>query len=288
MEEKNIAERINDAFRSNFGYIAVILVSLAYVSMAFLTIGYTGKSVLQIIAEGVITFLFGIVINRSFEMQGMIRGDSDQRVIKAVADHAGMVESIAHKLDELDEWCAKKNAEALARARRTYLSRNGMRYKDYFTDEGLPLPFVPVEYKRRKERRAEWWRQKHFEHAVNIKITRLSAGLLISDTGDPADPYFLGRSKKEYEAQSMKKDVWSKIVLAVFFGYYGVSLVQEFSPANLIWTIFQLALFIFIGSVRMEQCLMFVTDEYRDRVTKKTNILRMFQADNRKENGNAE
>ena len=288
MEEKNIAERIKDAFRSNFGYLAVILVSVSYVATSFMTLATTGKSVFQIISDGVLSFVVGVLINRMFETQGVINGDADPRVIRSVEKHAGTVEEIAPYLDELDEWCARKNADALARGRRTYLSRYGLRYKDYFTEDGTPLTYVPAETKNRKERRAEWWRLKHFEHAVNIKITRLSAGILISDTGNPNDPYFLGRSKQEYRSQSARRDVWSKLILAALFGYYSLSLLTDFSVANLLWTILQLAVFLLMGALKMEQSYMYVTDEYRDRVDKKTNILRMFQAENRKENGNAE
>lgn len=286
MEEKNIAERIKDAFRSNLGYIAVLLVSVAYVATSFMTIATTGKSPWQILSDGVLSFIVGVLMNRMFETQGVINGDADPRVIATVGKHASMVETIAPYLDELDEWCAVKNAEALARARRTFLSSYGMRYKDYFSEDGTPLPYVPEACRTRKERKAEFWRRKKFEHAINIKITHLSAGLLISDTGDPNDPYFLGRSKAEYTTQSARKDVWSKIILSVLFGVYSLSLLADFSIANLLWTILQLAVFLLMGSLKMEQSYIYVTDEYRNRVDKKTNILQMFNRFLREERGN--
>ena len=103
MEEKNIAERIKDAFRSNFGYLAVILVSVSYVATSFMTLATTGKNVFQIISDGVLSFVVGILINRMFETQGVINGDADPRVIRSVEKHAGTVEEIAPYLDELDE-----------------------------------------------------------------------------------------------------------------------------------------------------------------------------------------
>ena len=277
MEEKNIAERIKDAFRSNFGYIAVVLVSCAYIATSFLTIEATGKSIARILADGVLAFVVGVLINRMFEAQGVINGDADNRVINAAVRHAEMVETVAPFLDELDAWCEIKNAEALARARRTYLSRHGMRYKDYFSADGLPLEFVARDCTRYKERFAEIKRKRRFEHALNMKLTRLSAGLLISDTGDANDPYFLGRSKAEYGSESARHDVRSKLVLAGLFGYFGVSLLQSFSVANLIWTLLQLTVFLLMGAIKMEQSYMYVTDEYRSRVNKKTDILQMFK-----------
>ena len=276
-EQKNIAERIKDAFRSNFGYIAVVLVSAAYIATSFLTIEASGKSVARILADGLLAFIVGILINRMFETQGVINGDADARVIGASARHAEMVETVAPYLDELDAWCEIKNTEALARARRTYLSRHGMRYHDYFSEDGIPCPFVARECEGYKEAMAEWQRRRRFEHAINIRLTKLSAGLLISDTGDANDPYFLGRSKAEYGAQSARHDLRSKIVLATLFGYYGVALLQSFSVANLIWTVLQLTVFLLMGAIKMEQSYMFVTDEYRSRVNKKTDILQMFR-----------
>lgn len=287
-EEKNIAEKIKSAFRSYFGYIAVVLVSAAYIATSFITIKATGKSVGEIIADGVVAFLVGMLINRMFETQGVINGDNDPRVIKATNRHADTVEEIAPHLDVLDDWCEIKNAEALARARRTYLSRHGMRYNEYFDSDGTPREFVAVEYsgwKQRKKRRAEWWRRYHYEKAVNLRLTKLSAGILISDSGNPADPYFMGRSKQEYSSASAKHDIWSKLITAGLFGYYGVQLISGFSVAELIWTILQLAFFLLMGAIKMEQSYMFVTDEYRSRVNKKTDILQMFKLYLGKEKG---
>ena len=283
MEEKNIAEKIKDAFRSNFGYIAVVIVSAAYIATSFLTITESGKSIPRIIADGLLAFIVGVLLNRMFEIQGIINGDADVRVQRSVDRHAEMVEEVAPHLDELDEWCEMKNSEALARARRTYLSHHGMRYKDYFTEDGIPIHYIPCECKTHKEKREEKSRKRHFERAKDIKLTRLSAGILISDTGDPNDPYFLGRSKKEYGEQSARSDVASKTILAALFGYFGVSLLQDFSVAGLIWTILQLAVFLLMGAIKMEQSFMYVTDEYRSRITKKTDILQMFNGYMRKE-----
>ena len=286
-EEKNIAEKLKDAFSANLGYIAVVLVSVAYVSTSFLTVATTGKSAWEIIYDGVLAFVVGVLMNRMFEKQGIINGDADHRVITTVEKHEDMVETVAPLLDELGEWCDEKNAQALARARRIYLSRYGMRYKDYFAEDGTPLPFVPAVCDNRKDKRKEIIRKKRFEHAQNIKITQLSAGLLISDTGDPNDPYFLGRSKVEYETQSAKQDVRIKATLGFIFGYYGLALLADFSWAKLLWTVLQLAIFLLMGALKMEQSNIYVVDEYRSRITKKTSILKMFVA-SRKESEESE
>jgi hypothetical protein len=72
--------------------------------------------------------------------------------------------------------------------------------------------------------------------------------------------------------------VWTKAILAFIFGYYGLTLLQNFSWAGLLWTVLQLAIFLLMGALKMEQSNIYVVDEYRSRITKKTSILKMFVA----------
>ena len=275
-DHQNLAERIKEALQSNFGYLAVLLVSLSYVATAFLTVQSTGKSAARIVADGVLAFLVGLLINRMFEAQGVIHGDADARVRAAVERHAAAVEEASLSLDALDAWCEERNAEALLRARRTFLSRHGLRDSDFFEEDGTPRP--PEAYPPTHTRRERIAQRLAVARAREIRITRLSAGLLISDTGEDGDPYFLGRSKREFHAQSMRQDVGSKLALAFLFGYYGVSLLSSFSVATLLWTVLQLAVFLLMGAIRMEQSYLYVVDEYRARISKKTDVLRMFLA----------
>ena len=270
------SERLRDAIRNYLGYGAVVLVVLAYIASAFLTLEATGKSVGQILTDGAIVFLLGLTINRMLDLQGIHNGERDLRVRETEDRHAELVESVAPRLDALDAFCEVKNAEALARARRTYLSHRGLRYHDYFDAQGFCVCRCrPHESTLRARFRAA--REKAtVRRAERIKLTRLSAGLLISDSGNPADPYFLGRSKREYERQSGRGDVLSKLLTALVFGYYGVSLLHGFSLAELIWTLLQVGLFLLMGAIKMEKSYLYVVDEYRGRIKKKSDVLRAF------------
>lgn len=269
-------ERARDALRNYFGYGAVALVVIAYVASAFLTVEATGKSVGQILADGTAAFLLGIAINRMLDVQGIRNGDRDARVIAAEERHAALVEEVAPRLDALDAFCEEKNREALARARRTYLSHHGLRYRDYFDGDGICVGRHPPAGRGLRERLRALEVSRRVRHAERIRLTRLSAGLLISDAGNPSDPYCLGRSKREYARQSGRGDLFSKLVTALLFGYYGVTLLQSFSVADLIWTLLQVALFLLMGGIRMERSYLYVVDEYRGRIRKKCDVLRMF------------
>jgi hypothetical protein len=273
-------ERIKDFFRNNLGFFAVGFVALSYVATSFITIEESGKSVWQIIADGTVVFILGILINRIFEVQGIVQGDRDPRVRKTSELHGEIVEQISSHMNELDDWCEQKNEEALLRIRRRYLAAHGMRYDQFFDEDGIAKPYpFKSRYVSRRERWHDAWQYRRYRRAVTMKLTRLTASLLISDGGDADDPYYMGRSKVEYEKSTFKGDVITKTATALLFGYYGVSMIQNFSWANLIWMILQVGIFLVMGVVKLQQAQLYVTDEYRARIIKKIDVLEMFAND---------
>lgn len=271
-------EKIRDFFRQNIGYFAVALVSAVYIATAFITIDETGKTVEQIIADTAIVFFLGFFINRIFDLQGMMNGDRDERVQMAISVHGETVVKISPYIDKLDDWCNIKNKENLKLQRTKILASEGMRYDDYFNEDGSAKELTPNQDKLKNKllRKGEKARIRCFKKALHLKLTPLSAGGLTSEGGKHQDPYNFGRTKQQYETRTSVKDLISKVAIALIFGYYGVRLIQDFSYANLIWNGLQVAIFILIGCIKMYNSFIFVTDEFRGRVVKKTNNLEMF------------
>jgi hypothetical protein len=279
-----MGDKIKDVLRNYVGYLSVALLCSAYVATAFVQIEESGKTVGRIIADGMLYFILGILINRIFDSQGLMTGSRDERVLKTTKLHNDIVDRIYPLMDKLEDWCDMKNSEALKKARKAYLSRMGMRYADYFDEDGIAKEFDFKEnLTSRRARWHEWRRYRHFRHAVKIRLTQISAGLLISDAGQADDPYFMGRSKPEYIKASTKKDIVMKSLTSVLFGYYGVSLITDFSVANLIWTVLQVGIFVAMGTFSMQSSIIYVTDEYRGRIIKKIDCLQQFEVSINKE-----
>ncbi len=276
-------DKIKDLFRNYVGYLAVAFVSLTYIATAFVIFEGHAKSAAQIIADGVSAFILGILINRIFDTQGIVNGERDERVIQTSRLHGQIVDGIGAYLDVLEAWCERKNTEALYRMRRKFLSMRGMRYEDYFDGDGMARTFQTRSVKGWHAKWCEFRRHLAFERAVHMKLTHLTAGGLISDGGDPNDPYYMGRSKPEYLAASTKRDVIGKLLIALVFGYYSAELIKDFDPAYLIWTVFQVGIFIAMGVMKMQQSMVYVTDEYRGRIIKKIDVLQQFETYLKKE-----
>ena len=266
--------KLKDFLRNYVGYLTVALVSLIYIATAFITIKETQKTISRIIADGVMSFLMGILINRIFDTQGILNGEREEKVILTTKLHGEVVDRCTPYMDKLDSWCDIKNKNAMERARKYYLYARGIKYQTIFDDDGTILPMnVPkglgfIQSMLYKYRR---WR------ALHLHITQISSGILIGDNGKIEDPFFMGRSKHEYMKNTTRKDVFSKLITAILFGYYGVSLIQNFDWSTLIWTILQVVIFIAMGVIKMQQSFIYVTDEYRGRIIKKIDILQLFE-----------
>ena len=271
-------EKIRDFFKQNIGYFIVALVSIVYIATAFITVDETGKTIGEIIADTAVVFFLGLFINRVFDLQGMMNGDRDERVQMAIVPHGETVVKISPYIDRLDEWCKLKNEENLKVQRTRVLASEGMRYEDYFNEDGSAKDFIPDEEKLKNKtlRKTEKARIRCFKKALHLKLTPITAGALTSEGGKKQDPYNFGRTKGQYETQTSVRDIITKICIAGIFGYYGVRLIQDFNYATLIWNGLQVVIFLIMGCIKMYNSFMFVTGEYRTRIVNKTNNLEMF------------
>jgi len=119
-------------------------------------------------------------------------------------------------------------------------------------------------------------RLRFYETALRIKLTPLSACALTSEMVNREDPFYFGRSKREYEMTSGKRDLVLKILAAVVFGFFSVELLESFSLADLAWKVLQVAMAVAMGLVQMYQSRIYVTEEYRGAIIQKIDHLQMF------------
>ena len=303
---KKIGERIKEYVMRNVGMLGVVLLSAGYTATSLITISRTEKSIGRIIVDGVTFLLLGVLLTRLFSLQGIMNGERDARVVATVRLHANTVERIEPFIDRLDAWCEIKNAQALRMQRVHILLRNGMKYEHYFDEEGIakgfaeqpfcepPMPQAPdslqgrerqawIDRERKKIERAralherqEAARLQFYEAALRVRLTPLSACALTGEMVKREDPFYFGRSKQEYEVRSGRKDLILRILAAIVFGFFSVELLENFSVADLVWKMLQVALAVAMGLVQMYQSHIYVTEEYRGAVVQKIDHLQMF------------
>ena len=298
-----------EMFYKNAGYIVVVLISIVYVASSLINISKSGKSVYEIIGAGVLSLIVGIMINGVFRSMGVRRGDEDERTVATNALHAKTVDEISPHIDKLDDFCERENKRALKEIRTRILAHEGMKYGDYFDSDGnaienakckmqnaklttIPSPSGDTSPQREPRpsqlgsgspntvgaKRALKAKKKAYFKALRVKVKPLVSSNLTSDGVKASDPFDFGKSKKEYTAQRSASDAAIKIIMAVIFGYFGVSLASEINVASIIWNALQIVLYVTGGVIQMYSSYMWVVDDYRGSVIKKIDCLQKFKS----------
>ena len=264
MKKSNFAEM----FYKNAGYVVVVLISFVYVASSLVNISRSGKSVYEIVGTGVLSLILGVLINGIFRSMGVQKGDSDERTLATNQLHAKSIEEILPYIDRLDEFCEAENARALRAVRARILAREGMKYSDYFDDEGnLINENVPQEKLKKKA----------YKKALRVRLKPLLSSNLTSDGVKATNPFDFGRSKKSYTTRRSASDVVIKLLMAVIFGYFGVTLSSDVNFASIIWNSLQIVLYITGGVIQMYSSYSWVVDDYRSSIIKKIDYLQKFK-----------
>ena len=218
----------------------------------------------QVIADSAIIMIFGISLTQLFDIQGILLGERNEKVIATNELHAKEVDGINDKIDYLDEFCEEITEQTLKRIQIKHLNRAGVKYLD----------FINRTYDVSKLDREDI---KHLRKAKRVHITPLMSSDLTSDDNREDDPLYLGRTKKQYMKWSTLKGALSKIIVAVIFGVYTARLIQDFQLSQLIWTALQIIIFLIFGVIKMMQSYFFITDELRNRKIRKIDWLAKFK-----------
>ena len=268
-----MSEKFKGMMSDAAGYLAIALVSLIYVGTAVFVPGVTGKSISTILAEGATGFVLGLAINFNLNLQGILKGKRSEQMQATRRTHGEAVERIAPSIVRLDGWCMEQNAAALRRERARILMGAGMRYEDYFDRDGVPLRVslagLPDETAK--------MRRRALRAAIKVKITPLSTAALTGDGERLHDPFDFGETPEQYQRRTNMTDVFSKIVMAVIFGYFGVDMVENFQFAELAWRALYVALLLALGVSKLLRSYLFVVDTYRGGIVQKINHLQSFE-----------
>ena len=125
--------------------------------------------------------------------------------------------------------------------------------------------------------RNEKLRRRAYHKALHVKLKPLLSSNLTSDGVRATDPFDFGKSKREYTARRNASDAIIKLLMAIIFGYFGVSLANEINVASIIWNGLQIILYITGGVIQMYNSYMWVVDDYRGSVIKKIDYLQKFK-----------
>ncbi len=272
-----------EALYKNAGYVTVALISVIYIASSLILISKTGKSVYEIIGTGFLSLVVGSLINGAFRGIGIRKGETDEKTVSTNQLHAKAVEEIVPYIDRLDEYCERESLQAVRLLRIKILSTVGLKYEDCFDENGVTreVVFTQGESKTKKEarllRKKAREKKRAFSKAVRLKIKPLVSASLTSDGVDFNNPFDFGKNKREYSRSKSTTDTLLRILMAVIFGYFGVSMVSEINFATIIWNSLQIIMYIASGIIGMYSSYMWIVEDYRQGIIKKIDKLQKFK-----------
>lgn len=270
-------KKFNDIFRDYIGYILSVLVVIGYILTALMTISTTEKTVGEIIVNGFIIFILGVLLANTMGHQGINEGEKDEDVIKTKLEHHAMLLNTQPYWDEIEAFCNLKNQMALRQERERILNFATLKYADYFDEDGNFIgKFHDIPEDKRLKMLVDR-KNKAIQKAITLEVTQITPTDLITENAKPNDPLARGRSKRQYLVQTNAQDMFGKITTAVVGGIY----TAQFFGAEIGEIVYRMVIAIILlafGVVKYYANYRFIVGENNDRTTMATHWLREFES----------
>lgn len=288
-------------FLNNIGFLIVIAGFVAYVGRIFLSVGLTGKTLAEILTDGLFSLFFGWIIKNSLSQQGIIKGLQSEALKKTQNLHGQAILAIKDYRTQLNDFCDMKTIEYRIKLRTDILSQKGLEYGEVFCDDNTILDKViakklmdkrrhleaieQASVKKRKDfdkyldkklRKEQREISKCIKKAWAVRITPLTAAALASDSSKTNDPFYFGQTIKTYSAKTGGAKLGFALATMIIFGFLKAG-IGEFDVAKLIWSIIQMFTFIVSGLWSLSKAYMFITDTYRKGLVRKIDYLEEFE-----------
>lgn len=288
---------------NSIGFIVVGAVVAVFMAKNFVQIGETGKSVSEIIADGIFALLFGWAIKMLLGYQGILSGMNTKSVQDTIMQHGDAVKKAEPLLPMLPTFCEKENAELRIKKRKLILSKELLNYEDVFCDDPSRLEAViqekiesirsdssqidtrdlrskiraiKVQLKRKKKRRVIL---KCVRKANNVHFAELTQHTLTTDGGHDGNPFKFPETLAKHMSKKAIMSLPISVLFAIVFGYYGYRIIDNPSWATVIGGLIQIGSFCAVGTLQFLKEFLYSTDTYRKGIVRKIDILDRFFAE---------
>lgn len=299
-DQDNKWEKFKEGLLNNLGFMMVTIAIAVYMARNFVRIANTGKTIAEIIADGLFALFFSWTIRTLLGYQGILSGMKNKRMLQTLKDHGTAVTKMEPYSPLLESFCEMKNAEARIKRRRRILSKKHLEYEDVFTDDPTKINEVinarmaaieagentidmhDVATSRRKKHLKARMKKERAEiyacikKANDISLSELTEESLTTDGVNSDDPYKFSTPLGKWIARRSSASLPMSMAFAVVLGYYGYEFIKDPSIATVIGGLIQVCIFLTFGAWQFLVSYIHTIDTYRKSVVQKINILNEF------------
>lgn len=278
MSEKDIlettkpttTEKISGWFKTNIITIVVFLVCFLYLGRGFGYIDKTDKTILEILTDGVISLVFGLLFQTLLGEQGIINARKSAKYINTLIAYGKVIELDTPYVDKIDIFCDLENAKELKRKQTDILLKAGLKYNSFDKGE-YDGGINPTSKKELDEKQLQ-----AIEEARKVKTFKLTRDLLISEHSNSGGFENLSNGLNNFRGKQTTKNVVTKVLTAILFSYYTIKLFDEINYGAIIWYALQIVIFILLGTLQYFKNYEYVSEVDRSRFIRKTDLLYVF------------
>lgn len=245
--------------KSNILTILLVLSCIAFVFKDMVNVEESNKSILEILASGLLTLIMALVVDTIMSKKGTLAGLASVQYITTLERYGKEIDKTDPHIDKLDGFCDTKNDQRIIRAQKKILRLQRIKFEDFMNKTQEEV------CGNNKEKNKAW------EKAVKVKIHMLTSDYLLSETDDN---YEMGKKEKtldQVERNSMLSKLGTKVVFACITGYFGITIV--INKANLIWGAIQVFIWVCWGTISYFQRYLYVVNTHRQTIIRKTKYL---------------
>ena len=257
-QETNLDKTL-DFFKRNIYNFILVVVSFVFIFKDIIQIEETGKSVLEIVADSVISFVMAMTFNIILGKKGIISAQKLQSYADCMVTYSEEIEKTNDKIEYLEDFCEYKNNNKLKLIQKRILTKVCINYEDYVNGK-LEM------YNLNKDQK------KALKKVKKISFHYLTPENLLSETDTRYEKGKKDMTLSEFEKSQNFQDTISKIVCALIFGYFGVSGLTG-GWAEIIWGSIQIGLWLIMGLCKYVQNYSYVKDVYQQKIYRKINLL---------------
>ena len=259
LNQQTNLDKTLDFFKRNIYNFILVIVSFVFIFKDIIQIEETGKSVLEIVADSVISFVMAMTFNIILGKKGIISAQKLQSYANCMVTYSEEIEKTNDKIEYLEDFCEYKNNNKLKLIQKRILTKVCINYEDYINGK-LEM------YNLNKDQK------KALKKVKKISFHYLTPENLLSETDTRYEKGKKDMTLSEFEKNQNFQDTISKIVCALIFGYFGVSGLTG-GWAEIIWGSIQIGLWLIMGLCKYVQNYSYVKDVYQQKIYRKINLL---------------
>ena len=246
-------------FKKNLYNFILVIVSFVFIFKDIVQIQETGKSVLEIVADSVISFIMAMTFNIILGKKGIIAAQKLVSYENCMRTYSDEIEKTNDKIEYLEDYCEFKNNNKLKLIQKRILTKACINYEDYINGK-LELYSLNKDQKRA------------IKKVKRISFHYLTPDNLLSETDARYEKGKKDMTLAEFEKSQNFQDTVSKVICALIFGYFGVSGITG-GWAEIIWGSIQVGLWLIMGLCKYVQNYSYVKDVYQQKIYRKINLL---------------